>query len=112
LPHPSPSLSPWSENWGPPYSCPATGDSLTFDAEARTVTLNAKTALKLRAESGTVTIEAPQVTVEAPQVSIEGTQVTLEAKAALTLRAGATMNLQAPATTIAGRPVSPAGPPI
>ena len=93
-------------------SCPATGDSLTFDAEGRTVTLNAKTALKLRAESGSVTIEAPQVTVEAPQVSIEGTQVTLEARAALTLRAGATMNLQAPATTIVGRPVNPAGPPI
>jgi uncharacterized protein involved in type VI secretion and phage assembly len=39
-----------------------TGDSLVFDAEANTVTLDATTALTLRAV-GAITIDAPQITI-------------------------------------------------
>jgi uncharacterized protein involved in type VI secretion and phage assembly len=39
-----------------------TGDSLVFDAEANTVTLEATTALTLRAVGG-ITIDAPQITI-------------------------------------------------
>jgi uncharacterized protein involved in type VI secretion and phage assembly len=39
-----------------------TGDSLVFDAEANTVTLEATTALTLRAVGG-ITLDAPQITI-------------------------------------------------